>query len=243
MNIAGYKFHLFTGPTLCGTPGVLIYIHQASGKCFVRVMRNVRKQRGKNNYPTPLKEMLKIHTSEVLVYIADVPKDTKEALHQASRTVRAHLTAKGVLYKNPRTKNDSDGQSSSVRYTVWKLTHRRSGAVYYFEEVKGVDVLRRIAQRIRTFNNYVEKNLVNANRVMYHFAKKYFPLVLGSWTIEDLDLELPGEKEALLHITTLSKQHLENNVAVLNRINNTDALYYRNTILKLPHIGIDDYLP
>lgn len=245
MNIAGYKFHLFKGPMLNATPGILIYIHQETGKCFVRVMRNIRKQRGKNNYPTSLKELLKTNTSEVFVYAADVPKDTKDALHYAARIVRAHLSAKGILYKNPKPKLTDACQipsDNAERFTVWKLTHRSTGAIYYFEEVKGVDVLRKICQRMRTFNNYVEKNVVNANRVMYHFAKKFFPLDTSVWNIEDLNLDLPTEQEAALYTTTLSKKHLENNEVVLNRISNIDALYYRNTALKLPHIGIDVYL-
>lgn len=236
MNIAGYKFHLLNAPALYGTPGVLIYIHQATGKHFVRVMRNVRKQRGKNNYPTPLKELLKTNTSEVLVYVADVMNNTKEALHRASSIVRAHLTSKGVLYKKPKT------ETVAKRFTVWKLKHRQSGAVFYFEEVKGVEVQRKVEQRMKTFNNYVVRSIVNANRVMYCFASKFFPLKVSDWDIEDLNFDFPLQREAILRIGTLTKLHLEANEVVLNRIFSFDSLYYRNTFLKLPRIGIEEYL-
>lgn len=236
MQIAGYKFHLLNAPALCSTPGVLIYIHQATGKHFVRVMRNVRKQRGKNNYPTPLKELLKTNTSEVLVYVADVVNDTKEALHGASKVIRTHLTAKGVLYKKPET------ETVVERFTVWRMRHRQSGAVFYFEEVKGVEVQRKIVHRLKTFNNYVVRSTINANRVMYCFASKFFPLKASDWDVEDLNLDFPLQREAILRIGTLSKLHLEANEVVLNRIFSFDSLYYRNTFLKLPRIGIEEYL-
>lgn len=236
MQIAGYKFHLLNAPAPCSTPGVLIYIHQATGKHFVRAMRNVRKQRGKNNYPTPLKELLKTNMSEVLVYAADAKNDTKEALHNALNVVRSHLSAKGVLYKKPKSETVDD------RFTVWKLTHRLSGAVFYFEEVKGVEVRRKIEHRLKTFNNYVVRSIINANRVMYCFANKFFPLEISQWEIEDLNLDFPTDREAVLRIGTLSKQHLEANEVVLNRIFSSDSLHYRNTFLKLPPIGIAEYL-
>lgn len=245
MNIAGYKFHLFNGPTLDSTPGIFIYIHQATGKHFVRTMRNIKKQRGKNNYPTMLKDLLKTNESVVSVYVADAPKDTKEALYRAYRTICAHLALKGVLYKNPKPKCCDMCYSSlleSDRLTVWKLTHKLTGAVFYFEAIKGTDVTDRVEQRMRTFSNCVIKGITNTNRVMYHFAKKFFPLNETQWDVEDLNLEFLTERDTTAHIAMLSKKHLEDKVVVLNRINNIDALYYRNTVLKLPHIGIDEYL-
>ena len=236
MQIAGYKFHLLNAPPLHGTPGVLIYIHQATGKHFMRAMRNVRKQRGKNNFPTPLKELLKTNASEVLVYVTDVHNDTKEALYGATSVIRAHLMSKGVLYQKPKI------EPEAKHFTVWKMRHRQTGAVFYFEEVKGVEVQQKVEQRLKTFNNYVVRSIVNANRVMYCFANKFFPLEVSQWDIEDLKLDFPLEREAILRIGTLSKQHLEADEVVLNRIFSYDSLYYRNTFLKLPHIGIEEYL-
>lgn len=221
-------------------------MHQASGKCFVRAMRNSRAQRGKNNYPNYLKELLKTNSCEVLLFLAELPKDTKEALYLASRAVVSCLSEKGILYK--RAKPNRGGiyrqlnGEENIRFTVWSMVHKETGAVFYFEEVKGVDVTGKIQQRIRTFNNYVEKNIANANRVMYYFSKANFPLSMDDWSIRDLDLELATEQKALLHITKLSKQHMESNEVVLNRVSNIDALYYRNTMLKLPHVSIEEYL-
>ena len=245
MQIAGYKFHLFRGPTPNSSPGIFIYTHQKSGMCFVRAMRNIRMQRGRNNYPTKLKELLKTDPSEVTVYVADVPRNTKEMLHFATRIVSNHLSMKGTLYKDPKPDHVEECFASidnAKRFTIWELTHRRTGAVFYFEEIRGVDVLRKIWQRLRTFNNCVEKNISATNRVMYHFTKKFFPLDLGDWEIKDFGMDLVTEKEAAACIATTSKKHLEEKRVVLNRIHNTDALYYRNTVLKLPHIGIEEYL-
>lgn len=221
-------------------------MHQASGKCFVRAMRNSKAQRGKNNYPNCLKELLKTHSCEVLLFLAELPKDTKEALYLASRSVVSALSEKGILYKRPKPNRGGiyrqlNGEEN-IRFTVWSMVHKETGAVFYFEEVKGVDVVSKVAQRIRTFNNYVEKNIANANRVMYYFAKKNFPLAVEDWAVRDLELELTTEQKALLHITKLSKQHMESNEVVLNRVSNIDALYYRNTMLKLEHASIGQYL-
>lgn len=246
MKIAGYSFRTLTGPILCSSPGIFIYTHQASGKCFVRALRNSRTQRGKNNYPTHLKELLKIHPSEVLIFHADLAKDTKEALFLASRAVITHLSEKGVLFK--RTTPGRGGVyrvlhgEAEQRYTVWSMTHKTTGAVFYFEEIRTIEVLGKISQRLLTFNNYVIKQIQNANRVMYAFIKQNGLSDISHWIIRDLDLDLPNEKTALQHITKLSKQHLESGDVVLNRIASNDALYYRNSFLRLPHKSIEEYV-
>lgn len=245
MQIADYKFYLFNGLTSHIAPGILIYVHQETGSCFVRVMRNVRKQRGKNNYPSLLKELLKNHASEVLVYIADVSKDTKEELYNASRVVKAHLTAIGVLYKDTRL-YDLDIYRELLQevklFTIWKLTHKLTGAIYYFEEIRGVPILSKVMQRMRTFNNYVENNVVNANRIIYRFVKCNGLVDADVWEICDLDKSFISKHDARKHIAKLSEQHLKNGEIVLNRISDTDSLYYRNAVLKLPHIGINEYI-
>jgi hypothetical protein len=246
MNIAGYTFRPVMMQTLCSSPGIFIYTHQATGKSFVRAMRNCRTQRSKNNYPAQLKELLKSNPSEVLLFLAELPKDTKEALYLASRAVAAHLSEKGVLFKQEKPHRGGiyrqlNGEEKQ-RYTVWLLTHKASGAVFYFEELTGVVVTAKVSQRMLTFNNHVLKKVSNANRVMYEFAKKHFPLDIGGWTVRDLELEFETEQEAQRHITRKSKQHIEAGEVVLNRVSNIDALYYRNTILKLDHVGIEAYL-
>lgn len=122
------------------------------------------------------------------------------------------------------------------------MTHKQSGAVYYCEEIKGACEAGKFAQRLNMFNNCVIRSVVSTNRIMYCFANKFFPLEIDHWDMEDLGLDFPLEIEARLRIATLSCKHLENNELVLNRIHNFDSLYYRNTFLKLPHIGIGEYL-
>lgn len=239
MQIAGYTFRPVKGRILCGSPGIYIYIHQTTGKFFVRAMRNSRAQRGKNNYPNYLKELLKDKPSEVLLFLAEIAKDTKEALTLASRVVISHLSEKGVLYK--RKKPDRNGIFQE-KYTVWMLTHKKTGAVYYFEEIKGVPVEAKVSQRLLTFNNYVLKDLVHANRVMHYFVKQFGLTDIGHWDLTDLNHSFETEHEALFHITQLSRDHFVKEGLVLNRINNIDSLYYRNTMLKLSHLTVVDYL-
>jgi hypothetical protein len=245
-NIAGFNFRHLRNPTLCGGPGIYVYIHQSTGKCFVRAMRNARGQRGPNNYPNYLKELLKTNKSEVLIFLAELPKDTKEALYLASRAVVSHLSEKGMLYKRPKPNRGGvyrqlPGEGEEL-YTIWIMTHAKTGAVFYFEEIKGVDVTNKVSQRMLTFNNYVLREVSNANRVMYGFAKKHFPLDVSGWVVRDLDLAFLYEQDALLHITKLSKQHLEAKEVVLSRVSNIDALYYRNSMLRMPHISMEEYL-
>jgi hypothetical protein len=248
MNIAGFKFRQLLTPTLFSGPGLYLYIHQASGKCFVRSMRNSRMQRCKKNYPNQLKDLLKTNNSEVLIYLAEMEKDTKEALFLASRAVAVQLSERGVLFK-AQTPNRGGiyrqlpGEENQ-RFTVWVMTHKETGAMFYFEEIKGVDVTNKVSQRMLTFNNYVIKQISNQNRVMFGFAQQHFPLDVEGWVVRDLDVTYQTEHEAMLHITKLSKQHLEAGEVVLSRISNVDALYYRNSMLKLtPHLSMDQYLP
>jgi hypothetical protein len=246
MILAGYNFRLVNSRPISSTPGVYLYIHQATGKCFVKAMRNVRVQCSKNNYPKQLKELLKSHHSEVLLYLADVDADTRAALITASTKVKHVLSGRGVLFKEYKIpKNEQAAQlanETSAFHTVWIMTHKETGAVFYFGARQGVDVMKSVSQRMLTFNNYVMKKVSNANRVMYEFAKIHFPLDIDHWVIRDLDLALLTEEDVDKRITKLSKQHLESNEVVLNRISNTDALYYRNSLLKLPHRGMTEYL-
>lgn len=247
MNIAGFKFRQLLTTTLFSGPGLYLYIHQATGKCFVRSMRNSRMQRSKNNFPNQLKDLLKKNNSEVLIYLSELEKDTKEALFLASRIVATNLSEKGVLYKAPKPNRGGmyrqlPGEENQL-FTVWVMTHRETGALFYFEEVKGVDVASKVTQRMLTFNNYVFKQISNQNRVMYEFAKQNFPLDIEGWVVRDLDVAFQTEEEAIRHITKTSKQHLEAGEVVLNRISNVDALYYRNSLLKLtPHVSMEEYI-
>jgi hypothetical protein len=245
-NIAGFNFRQLKAPTLFSGPGVYIYMHQASGKCFVRAVRNSRTQRGPNNYPKQLKDLLKVNRSEILIFLAELKKDTKEVLFLASSAVRTNLSERGMLYKN--TKPGAGGAyrllpgEGKELYTVWVMTHARTGALYYFEEIQGVDVVQKVSQRMLSFNNYVLKHIPNENRTMYNFAKDHFPLDISKWVIRDLELAFLSEQDATKYITRLSKQHLEANEVVLSRISNMDALYYRNSILKLSHVSMEQYL-
>lgn len=246
MILAGYNFRLVNSRPISSTPGVYLYIHQATGKCFVKAMRNVRVQCSKNNFPKQLKELLKSHHSEVLLYLADVDADTRAALITASTKVKHELSGRGILFKEYKIpKNEQAAQlasETSAFHTVWIMTHKETGAIFYFEARKGVDVMKSVSHRMLTFNNYVMKQVSNANRVMYAFAKNHFPLDIEHWVIRDLDLAFLTEEDAGKYITKLSKQHMENNEVVLNRISNTDALYYCNSILKLTHRCMEEYL-
>lgn len=246
MNIAGYNFIKVTGTSFYSGSGIFIYLHQATGKCFVRALRNCKVQRGKNNYPNYLKELLKVNSSEVVLFFAEITKDTKEAVFLASRAVVAGLSEIGKLYKRPKPNRGGiyrqlNGEELQ-RYTVWSMMHRGTGAVFYFEELANTDVTDKVKQRLRTFNNYVAKGITNSNRVLHYFTKQHFPLLLDDWVIRDLEMQLVSEQKALLHITKLSKNHLESNEVVLNRICNTDSLYYRNALLKLKHVSLEEYL-
>lgn len=245
MNIPGHSFRRVTGTSLYNGPGIFIYVHQETGKCFVRALRNARVQRSKNNYPKYLKELLKTKTCEVSMYFAEVDRDTKDALYLASRDVLTKLSETGKLYKRPKPNRSMDAKhpdGTPIRYTAWSMTHIDTGAVYYFEEIAGVDVLDKVAQRLRTFNNYVAKSIVNSNRVLYYFTKQNYPLSVDGFVLRDLQLDVDTEQRALKHITLRCKVHLEAEEVVLNKVCNADSLYYRNAFLKLEHKTIDQYL-
>ncbi len=246
MILAGFNFRKVTGESFYSGPGVFVYLHQATGKCFVRAMRNSKVQRGKNNYPNYLKELLKINSSDVVLFFAEIEKDTKEAIYLASRSVVTKLSEMGKLYKRPKPNRGGVYRQlpgeDAIKYTVWSMLHKETGAVFYFEEIANAAVVDKVAQRLRTFNNYVTKGIVNSNRVVHYFTKQYFPLLIDDWVIRDLETNLESEHKALLHIAKLSKGHLENSEVVLNRICNTDSLYYRNAMLKLKHVSLEEYL-
>lgn len=247
MQIAGYTLRLLKGRLLCSSPGVFVFTHINTGLCFVSGKRNCRHYRGKINYPKPLKELVRTHPSEVAVFMSELPADTKEEIHKAVSTINQNLKDKGVLFKKSvkgiiLSKKATRTEKEAIRLTVWKLEHKKTGAIFHFEEVVGQEVESRISKRMLTFNNYVLKNIANANRVMYYFVKKVGFVDIKDWTITDLGQAFTTEKEAILYITKASKELLEAGKVVLNYISSSDALYYRNTYLKLPHLGIDEYL-
>ena len=245
MNIAGYRFQLLNGPVLNSGPGVLLYQHQETGKFFIRVMRNIRMHRGKHNYPTALKELLRRTKSKVNVYVADVVNDTKAAMHTAARIVRAQLSARGKLYIEQKSYDRSFSKQimkTTEPFLVWRLVHEKTGAVFYFAAGRSEDPVEKFDQRLRTFNNYVIKGIVNANRIVYRFAKKFYPLDITHWRVEKTENEYQTEQDAQAYIATLSKKDLEESRVVLSRISGMDSLYYRNKILKLQHVNIAEYL-
>lgn len=249
MEIAGYSFRVVKGQILYGGPGIFIYTHLSTGKCFVSAKRNSRAQRSKNNFPNLLKELLKTDKSDVIVWHAELPKDTKEALYIASRAVVSHLSEKGTLYKRPRPNRGGIYRQltgeEKIRFTIWRMTHKATGATFYFDDVKGTPLEKieaKISQRMLSFNNYVMKDIVNANRVMHAFIKKTGFTDISHWDYVDMDEEFSTENESALRITKLSRDRLVAGLVVLNRISSVDALYYHNAMLKLSHLSMEEYL-
>lgn len=246
MKVAGFQFRVFHADSGYAGPGVLIYTHAVTGKQFVRTFSNCKHQRSSNNYPTPLKELLHKTPSEVQVYISELQNGSRDALYAVSRAVISALSEKGTLYRRERTSRGiyrALAGEEKILYTVWSMTDRDTGAVFYFAERAGVQVSNKVNQRIMTFNGYVLKNVVNANRVMHHFAKKHHPLSPEQFIVRDLGIAVEGEEAALAEITKLSCANLKQGVCVLSKISSTDALYYRNNMLRLPHIGMNEYIP
>lgn len=247
MIIAGLNFRLVKGAVLYNCSGIFIYKHKATGKCFVRGLKNCRQQRSKNNYPTQLKSYLKANPSEVVIYLAEIPRSTREALHLSTRSVSSELSERGLLFKEEDPKAQGiyrllNGEHLQP-HTVFSMTHVGTGAVFYFHEEKNRDCEERVQHRLKTFNNYALKDIVNPNRAMHFFAKANYPLRIEDWVLRDLGLDLPGEKAAKAHITKISKRSLETGEVVLNRICDMDALYYRNCILKVqPQKSMSEYL-
>lgn len=247
MNIAALNFRLVKGAVLYNCSGILIYKHKATGKCFVRGLKNCRQQRSKNNYPAKLKTYLKTNPSEVVIFLAEIPRSTREALHLSIRSVGTELSERGLLFKEECPKAHGiyrllNGEHVQP-HTVFSMTHTGTGAVFYFHEEKNSDYLVRVQHRLKTFNNYALKDIVNPNRSMHFFSKANYPLHIEDWVLRDLGLDLIGEKAAKAHITKLSKNSLEAGEVVLNRICDMDALYYRNCILKVqPQMSMDEYL-
>lgn len=246
MNISGYNFRRVAGTSYYSGPGVFLYLHQETGKYFVQTFRNSQRQKSKKNYPKHLKELLKTNASEVVLFFAELEKNTKEALHHTSCHLIGKLSEMGKLYERAKPNRGNLfvelGLIPPQFYTVWSMVHKSTGAVFYFEELEGVCVVERVEQRIKTFNNYAAKCISNANRVMYQFTKQHYPLHVNDWVVRDLATHSESERKVLQIITKLSKTHLEQGEVVLNRICNNDSLYYRNALLKLPHVSIEEYL-
>lgn len=245
MIIAGLKFRALKAPIMYNTAGVYVYKHKASGKCFVRAMKNCRNQRSKNNYPMHLKQYLKQNPSDVIIYLADLKVERKEALFSATRAVADELSSRGLLYKLDDARVGLYKRlrgEEMIKHSLWSTTHVETGAVFYFYAEQGKDAAAIATQRLKTFDNYVEKGVVNANRTMHFFTKKNYPLSRAEWVLRDLGIVAEGEKAARLQVAKLSKTALEQGTVVLNRICDTDALYYRNAVLKLEHKSMDQYL-
>lgn len=246
MKVAGFQFRVFSSESRYSGPGVLIYTHATTGKQFVRTFANCAHQRSRNNFPTPLKELLRKVPGDVHVYLSELQTGTRDALYVVSRAVISALTEKGTLYRRERNSRGIyrplPGEEN-IKYTVWSMTDRATGAVFYFPERVGIQVTGKVNQRIMTFNGYVLKNVVNANRVMHHFAKKYHPLSPEQFILRDLGLEVEGEEAAFAEITKLSCNDIKQGICVLSKVSSTDALYYRNNMLRLKHVGVDQYIP
>lgn len=248
MVIAGLKFRLVKGTIFYNCSGVLIYKHKTSERYFVRAMKNCRMQRSKNNYPVQLKKHLKAVPGEVIIYMAQTPQCNREALMQSYRAVSKELSDKGLLYKDEEATHKSNvysmtEQERAAKWTVWSMTHKDTGAVFYFKHEAGECVQESVQQRFKTFDTYVEANIVHANRTMHSFAKQYWPLVDQDWVVRDLGLSFDTEAQAKTCITKLTKTHLEQGEVVLNRVCDMDALYYRNHIIKLtPQVNMETYL-
>lgn len=208
-------------------------------------MRNCRAQRNKNNFPAALKQYLKTNPSEIALYLAELASDNKDVLHLSARSVADELSERGMLFKHDDLRHNIYKRLTGeqlVPFAVYKLTHVATGAVFYVYEQADVDVTERIEARFKSFNNYANKDIVNPNRVMHYFAKAHYPLQLDGWVVRDLNKKLPSEREAKLLITRLCKTHLEEGEVVLNRVSDMDVLYYRNAILGMSHMSMNDYL-
>lgn len=246
MNIAGIRFRLIRGSIMYNCAGVLVYKHKDSNKCFVRAMRNCRMQRSKNNYPTQLKRLLKDQPSEVVIYLGELPKSTTDALFLSSRSVCADLSERGLLWKEDSIKargiyRPLNGEED-LKHKVVLITHKDTGAVFYAHEQASRCSASGMAQRLTTFNNYVRKDIVNPNRVMHAFTRRHGQLGMEHFVLRDVAASFTSEKDAKTFINKKCFAHLQNNEIVLNRIADMDALYYRNSILKLDHASMDQYL-
>lgn len=246
MQVEGFQFRVYNSNSGYAGPGVMIYTHAVTGKQFVRTFANCRQQRSRKNFPTALQELLRQTPSDVLVYICELQNGSRDALYSVSRTIISALSEEGTLYRRERHSRGVYRPLSAeedIKYTVWSMTDKMTGAVFYFAERVGCLVSGKVNNRIMTFNGYVVKNVVNANRIMHAFAKKHHPLTPEQFVLRDHELSVSGEEAALMEITKMSRANLLEGTCVLSKISSTDALYYRNNMLKLPHIGIADYVP
>lgn len=245
MIIAGLKFRLLKAAILYNTAGVYIYKHKTSGKCFVKAMRNCRNQRSTNNYPAALKQYLKTNPSEIALYLSELPNDNKDVMHLSARAVADELSERGMLFKHDDLKYNIYRRLTGeqlIPFTVYKLTHVQTGAIYYVYEQANVEIEERLEARFKSFNNYANKDIVNPNRAMHYFTKAHYPLTLDQWVCRNLKLSLATEKDAKAYVTKLCRGHLQEGEVVLNRVCDMDVLYYRNAILNLPHQSMNEYL-
>lgn len=245
MIIAGFEFKQQLRPTLLSVPGTYLYIHQTSGKCFVSSVRKASKQRSAKNYPTQLKDLLKVEDSQVIIYLAELPNDYRETLYSATMQVSKVLAERGSLFKDKEaTSNSIYGKQNNVVdiFAVWIMTHKETGAVYYFADKEGVDVMNKISQRMLTYNNHVIKKISHVNRTMMAFVKNHFPVDVTHWVVRDTTARFTSEIEAQRFIVKQSKNSLDEKIVVLNRINSMDITHYCNHFLKLPTVSIEQYL-
>ncbi len=245
MEIAGFKFRLKKDESVYGGPGVLLFKHTERGVFFVKSVDCCRRHTGRRNYPRPLKDLLERDRSDVLMYVCEFDRYRREDLDNATRVVKSYLQEAGSLYRRDqigRGEYDLRVGEQVPRFTVWSMTDRKTGAVFYFPEKTGIQVSGKVNQRMVTFNGYVMKKNVHANRSMYNFAKKNFPLTPGQWVVRDLELDFESEELAEKHITKLARTDLQNAVIVLSKICDTDPLTYRNDIMRMPMLSMEVYI-
>jgi hypothetical protein len=245
--IAGFNFKPFTGVSLHNGLALFLYKHLNSEKYFVRTMYDARLHRGKYNYPTKLKDLLKQRQSDVYVWICTLNDDSVKTRNAALAKVTLELTAKEMLYlgKCPQ-KYFKAPSGASECFTVWSMTHCETAAVYYFTERVNAPVVGKVNSQIISFNGYVMANIPHANRAMYYFFKRMHEDCKAPspehFTLNCLESQYDSLIEAERAVLKFSRQDLSDNIIVLNKVCDTDALYYRNTVLKMPILTMDEYL-
>lgn len=203
--------------------------------------------RGRHNYPTRLKDLLRQDPSDIVIWIHDLANDSKDTHANVLNKVMTSLIANDMNYTRTRTPRPSKALGeASTKHTVWSMTHQETGAVFYFAERIGVLVSGKINSRLITFNGYVMANLPHANRAMYYFFIRMHEMHMvpspEHFAVRDLEYEFETSEEAEIQVTRLSRFDLHQNIVVLNKVSGVDALYYRNTVLRMPTLSMQEYL-
>ncbi len=248
MIIEGFTFKAVDKHYDAKEPALFVYKHLASGKCYVRGLSCAGKNILHTDIPTAVKEYLVINPSEMILYACMQRGVGKLELARMVSKLNKAMFAKGVLIDRKVMRAEREELHSSglkLAHFIWVATDKATDAKYVFVTPAahtGSDVAATFKAKLATHNAHFRKNVRHLNRTMHEYTRMNGGLTADGWSLQRIAGLHETEQAARRMLTTMSRDLLLNGQVVLNRINNNDALFYRNEILRQPNMCTSTYL-